>query len=324
MKVRDTDYLYATMNIRANEKKLLNSRGIERMIEAKTPEEVSKILSEFGYGQNALLNIDDVEAAIQSAEEETVRIVSDACDNDSIKNVFLLKYDFHNIKVITKANFTHQDAENLLSGVSLIPGEKLLSMIKDGDLSSLPEKMRAAYMAAAEVLAHTGNAELSDYILDEACFDMMTDTAKESGSEFLLGYVKLLADIANLRLAVRMIRRGKEEDIEARLLSFGGIAKEKFLRKNLSEELSTTHLARAAELGEVTAKGEASFAEFERELDTLPVKYMQEAKYVAFDERPIVAYLASREADAVTVRIIMSGKIMGLSPDEIRSRLRVV
>ena len=60
MKVRDTDYLYATMNIRANEKNLLSSRGIERMIEAKTLDEVSKVLAEFGYGQTALLNIDDV------------------------------------------------------------------------------------------------------------------------------------------------------------------------------------------------------------------------------------------------------------------------
>ncbi len=324
MKVRDTDYLYATMNIRANEKNLLTARGIERMIEAKTPEEVSKILSEFGYGQTALLNIDDVEAAIQNAEEETMKIVSEACENDSIKTVFLLKYDFHNIKAITKANFTNQDADELISRVSLIPGEKLLSAIKSGDLSSLPEKMREAYEAAAEVLSRTGNAELSDYILDEACFEMMTDAAISSGSEFLLGYVKLLADIANLRLAVRMIRRGKEEDIAERLLSCGGIEKEKFLRKNLSEELSSSALAKAAELGEITAEGKASFAEFERELDILPVKYMQEAKYVAFDERPIVAYLASREADAVTVRIIMSGKIMGLSPDEIRSRLRVV
>lgn len=324
MKLRDTDYLYATMNIRANEKNLLTARGIERMIEAKTPDEVSKVLSEFGYGQTALLNIDDVEAAIQSAEEETVKIVSEACENDSIKNVFLLKYDFHNIKTIIKANFTNQDAESLLSCVSLIPCDKLVSMIKEGDLASLPEKMKAAYGKAAEVLSHTGNAELSDYILDEACFDMMTDAAKESGSEFLISYVKLLADIANLRLAVRMIRRGKAEDIEARLLSCGGIAKEKFLKKNLAEELCATSLAKAAELGEITAEGKANFAEFERELDILPVKYMQEAKYVAFDERPIVAYLASREADAVTVRIIMSGKIMGLSPDEIRSRLRVV
>ena len=324
MKLRDTDYLYATMNIRVHEKNLLNPRAIERMIEAKTTEEVSKILAEFGYGQTALLSIDEVESAIHNAEAETVGIVSAACENNSIKEVFLLKHDFHNIKAITKANFTNQNAGDILSDVSLIPAEKLVSAIKEGDLSILPEKMEKAYTSAAEVLSHTGNAELSDYILDEACFEMMTDAAVASGSDFLLGYVKLLADIANLRLAVRMMRRGKTEETREKLLSCGNIAKEKFLGENLTEELAHTDFERAAELGEKTAKGEASFAEFERELDVMVVKYMQAAKLAVFDERPVVAYLASREADAVTIRIIMSGKIMGLSPDEIRSRLRVV
>jgi len=324
MKVRDTDYLYATMNIRANEKKLLNPRSIERMLEAKTPEEASKILSEFGYGANALLTFDDVETAIREAEAETIKIVSEACGNDSIKEVFLLKYDFHNIKAIIKANFTHQDAEHLLSSVSLIPGDKLFSAIKSGDVSSLPEKMRMSYEKAADALSRTGNAEICDFILDEACFDMMTDAAKASQSSFILGYVKLLADIANLRLAVRMIRRGKEEEIKEKLLPYGGIDKERFIGKKLAETLSSTYLANAASLGELTAEGKATFTEFERELDVLPIKYMEEAKYVAYDERPIVAFLANREADAVCVRIIMSGKIMGLSPDEIRNRLRVV
>ena len=49
---------------------------------------------------------------------------------------------------------------------------------------------------------------------------------------------------------------------------------------------------------------------------------MQEARYVAFDERPIIAYIAAREAEDMTVRIIMSGKAEGLSPDEIKRRLR--
>ncbi|MBQ8004359.1 MAG: V-type ATPase subunit [Oscillospiraceae bacterium] len=53
------------------------------------------------------------------------------------------------------------------------------------------------------------------------------------------------------------------------------------------------------------------------------IEYMKAARYVAFDERPIIAYIAAREAEEMTVRIIMAGKAEGLSPDEIKSRLRV-
>ena len=50
---------------------------------------------------------------------------------------------------------------------------------------------------------------------------------------------------------------------------------------------------------------------------------MESAKYASFDERPIIAYIAAREAEAMSIRIIMAGKLEGLSADEIRSRLRV-
>ncbi len=324
MKIKDTDYLYATMHIRANEKKLLTASAIERMTEARSPEEAAKLLSDFGYGQNAMLTFDDVETAIDAAHEDTVKTVSEACGNDYIKEVFLLKYDFHNLKAIIKANFTKQDAEHLLSAVSNVPKDVLLTALKSGDFSRIPEKMAEAYVAGTELLSRTGNAELLDYMLDEVCFEMMTDAARCSQSKFLEGYVTLLCDISNLRLAVRLKRRGSEEDLSKRLLSFGNIGREKFIQKDFWESLAKTSLSRAAESGRLTAEGKESFASFERELDIAVLEYMKEAKYVSFDERPIVAYLASREADASTVRIIMSGKIMGLSADEIRSRLRVI
>ncbi len=323
MKLRDTDYLFATMHIRANEKKLLTPQSIERMIEAKTSDEISKILSDFGYGTSAMKSFDDVERVIEGALSDTLTTVSEACGNDAIKEVFLLKYDFHNIKSLIKANFTGADADHLFSEVSMIPADELKKALKTEDFSRLPEKMANALVSARDILSRTQNPEMSDFLLDEACFDMMTDAAERSGSGFLKGYVRLLADTANLRLAVRLIRRGKADETGDRLLTFGSISKEKFLDKNFSENLSSTALSKAGVLAETVAEGKADFISFEKELDVALSEYMKEAKYVPFDERPIVAYLAAREADATTVRIIMSGKFMDFSPDEIRSRLRV-
>lgn len=324
MKLRDTDYLYATMHIRANEKKLLTPQSIERMIEAKTSDEVSKILSDFGYGGASMKSFNDVERAIEDALSDTLTTVSEACENDAIKEVFLLKYDFHNIKALIKANFTGGNAEHLFSKVSLIPSDELTKALKTEDFSRIPEKMADALIAARDLLSRTRNPEMSDFLLDEACFDMMADAAKRSGSQFLKGYVCLLADAANLRLAARLMRRGKADEISDKLLSYGSISKEKFLDKKFSENLSSTALSKAASLAEAVADGKADFTSFEKELDVALSEYMKEAKYVPFDERPIVAYLAAREADATTVRIIMSGKFMDFTPDEIRSRLRVV
>ena len=324
MKLRDTDYLYATMRVRVNEKSLLTAQKIERMCDARTAEEAGKILSESGYGDFAVSSFSEVERAICAMRADTMKLIAEICQNTYIAEVFALKYDFHNIKTVIKAELTSSDPERLLSDSSLIPKDELLRAVRAEDMSALPEKMAAAFSEARDTLAHTGDPQLADFILDNACFAMMADAAKASQSEFLQGYVSLMADAANLRTAVRACRQGRgAEVLGACLVSGGSIDKNVFLTFDFESGFSATSLAAAAELGAAAAKGDTGLLEFERELDNALIKYMQSAKYVAFDERPIIAYIAAKESEAMAVRIIMAGKLEGLSCDEIRSRLRI-
>ena len=100
MKLRDTDYLYATMRIRANEKNLLTAQKIERMCDAKTAEEAGKILSESGYGNFSVASFSEVERAICAMRADTMKLIAEVCENTHIADVFALKYDFHNIKTV--------------------------------------------------------------------------------------------------------------------------------------------------------------------------------------------------------------------------------
>ena len=49
---------------------------------------------------------------------------------------------------------------------------------------------------------------------------------------------------------------------------------------------------------------------------------MAQAKYHAFGETALVAYLAANENEFTAVRIIMGGRMAGLDTDTIRERLR--
>jgi V/A-type H+-transporting ATPase subunit C len=46
----DTHYAYSVSRIRAIERKMLDKQKFDRMIDAKTPEEALKVLTEVGYG----------------------------------------------------------------------------------------------------------------------------------------------------------------------------------------------------------------------------------------------------------------------------------
>ncbi len=324
MKIKDTDYLYATMRVRANEKNLLTERDISRMCDAKTASEAAKILSDAGYGDIAGGSFSEVSDAIVQMREKTGKLIDEICENRAIFDVFALKYDFHNIKTVIKASLSGIDAERLLSNSGTVSKEDIVSAYQTGDVSALPEKMGEALREARDILSRTGDACLADITLDRAYFEMLADTAQSSGSEFLRGYVALLADIANLRTAVRAARQGRDDDILRRALVPGGkLRTDALLVHDFTGACASSLLRTAAELGEIAANNGGTLLEFERALDLAGIEYMKAARYVAFDERPIIAYIAAREAEEMTVRIIMAGKAEGLSADEIKRRLRV-
>ena len=50
--------------------------------------------------------------------------------------------------------------------------------------------------------------------------------------------------------------------------------------------------------------------------------YLSDGRRVPFGVEPILGYLYAREAEATTIRIIMTGRMAGLDTDIIRERLR--
>ncbi|MBQ8004040.1 MAG: V-type ATPase subunit, partial [Oscillospiraceae bacterium] len=88
MKLKDTDYLYATMRVRANEKSLLSAQKIDRMIDAKTPEEAGKILTESGYGEISARSFSAVELVLKKMQADTMALIEEVCENKYIPEVF--------------------------------------------------------------------------------------------------------------------------------------------------------------------------------------------------------------------------------------------
>ena len=77
----------------------------------------------------------------------------------------------------------------------------------------------------------------------------------------------------------------------------------------------------AAEAGSAALNG-GRLTRFEKLCDDAVLNYVAGAKYVAFGEAPVIGYLAAKENELTSVRIIMSGRMAGLDADTIRERLR--
>ncbi len=325
--MKDTDYLSISTWVRARENSLLTRERRERMIDARDHEEVIKLLTECGYAEPENLSAPAVNAVLAQARQELFRQLLETIPDPQVVQVFQIKYDYHNAKVLVKAQALGEEPRRLLMAGGRFDPDALAEDFRRGDLSACTEPFRQAVEEARAILAQRRDPQGADLVLDRACYAEMTSAARESGSPFLEGYVRLAVDAANLRIAVRCARMGAgQELLSASLLPGGNIEPQSLLTAKggeLSGLFAASPLEQAAQLGAaVSVPGSGSLTPFERACDDALTAYLAQARMVAFGEAPVVGYLCAREAEATAIRAILSGRQAGESAEAIRERLR--
>lgn len=327
-KPKDTDYLYISTRLRALETNLLTRERMERMLEAKTNQEAAKVLSECGYEGLEPLTEATLNTSLSARREEVFQEVSEYCPNKALVDVFRIKYDYHNAKVQLKCGLTGADPSNLIIDAGIYNPAESRKLLQGDENVALSEPFKAALLHSQEVLSATGDAQRSDMILDRACYEEIGEIAAASRSDFLIGYVRLQIDALNLRCAVRSLRRKKDMDfLKNALLPGGNVDREQIIALCLSGgELSSLYdglLKEAATLGDI-AKNGGRQTEFEKVCDNALGAYVKDCHMIPFGDAVVVAYLCAIENEIAAARIIMSGRLSGISTAFIRERLRDV
>ena len=233
---KDTDYLAISARVHAMENRLLNRERMERMIEARDAAEAAKLLAECGYEDGGALTPQRLEELLAQSRSAAFREIRAAVPDPRLVEIFQVKYDYHNAKVLLKAEYTGQDAERLLASGGRWDPRALQESFQRGEVQGCTEPFRAALSQARETLAATRDPQLADFILDQACFGEMAQMAQDS--PFLKGYVQISVDAANLRTAVRAARMDRGSDFLNRALLEGGSVSPKAIANARGQELA--------------------------------------------------------------------------------------
>lgn len=327
-KVKDTEYLMLSSMLRAREAGMLTRERMDRMLSAPSYQEAAKLLCDCGYEDMSGCSTDGVNAALTRRRAAVFAEMANMSPHSEVVDIFRVKYDYHNLKTLVKAKAMGVDAEHILSGCGRVPAEKLMDCAEgEGGLSSLPADMAEAYAEAVDTLNRTGNPQLADFELDRRYFAELERLAAASGSSFLAGYVKILADSANLRAAVRTVRMGKDRAFMlAAMVPGGSVDAENLARaaesgESLAAAFNASALEKAARLGAEAIKG-GSMTAFELECDNAVGAYLTGAKMIPFGAEPVAEYLALLESEITAARMILTGRLGGIEPEVIRERLR--
>ena len=326
MAIKKEAYLSLSAMLRAREPKLLNAERAARMLDAASAEEAEKLLSDCGYGDLGGMNASQLEEVLTGRRNAAFDELAGLAPDPGIVDLFRVKYDIHNIKTILKAEAMGVDPHSLLSFSGRIAPEKLLEAHREEQTRDLPPILASAMREAGELLARTSNPQLADFVLDRACFEEMLRIAGDVGNPFILSYVRLQIDCANLKSAVRTLRMGKDSDFLGQALIPGGnVDRDRILAAADGESLAALFqsgaLEKAAALTAETCQGGAMTA-FERSVDNALNTYLRSAKLVSYGPEPLCAYLAAVEGEITAVRMILTGRLSGVSAETIRERLR--
>ena len=323
----DYDYLYLTSALRAKEPKLLTKDRMERMLDAPTFDDAAKLLMDCGYADMSGMTASAVEKTLALHRAEAFEEIRQLIPERSILDAFCLKYDYHNAKVLIKAESANVDGKYLLSDSGMVPIDTLVEAYHAEDYDALPRLLAKALEEARSVIKRTENAQLADFVLDRAYYEEMKATAENLYSPFLKDYVSLAIDGANLRAAVRTIRMGRDIDfLRGALISGGNVAAQQLAEAAYSDEgfvslFAESPYREAALLGAEAANG-GRLTEFEKSCDNALLAYFSQANQFSFGSQPVIAYIAALENEITAARMILSGKLSGVNPSLIRERLR--
>lgn len=329
-KIKDTDYLFSTARVRSVEKNMLSRDRTEKMVDAKTVDDALKVLYECDYGNGKeQVAVKDFEELLTAEHKKAYDfIMSIAPELDNFK-IFLYTYDYHNLKVIMKAEFLGIDATESLVDTGTIDIKTLKYSVKERDFTGLTENMKNSLNDVIDSFPKNKDPQVIDIIFDKYCYDEMVKSAERVNCKFVLDYVRLLIDIINLKTFVRLRKMNKSWDFLSKVFIDGGnIPQRVFISsydepfEKFADELFSYGFKDAFLEGTNVLNETGMFTTLEKLFDNMLVEYVKTAKYISFGIEPLVGYLIAKENEIKTARIIIAGKLAGIPVELLRERLR--
>lgn len=313
-------YLYAVARIRSKEMSLLGKPEIEQLLSSKKYEDCLRILIDRGWGKSGS---NSAEKLLAAEREKTWELAAELVEDMSVFNTFLYEHDYHNLKAAIKETYTNKRMDGIYISYGTVDPEIIRKAVNSHDFALLPEHMRTCAEEAYQILLHTGDSQLCDIVVDRAALDMIYKSGKASGNGLLADYAEIKIAAADIKIALRSSRTGKNRDFLERAIAVcDSLDSKKLIRSALEgEEEICSYLAATVYAGAVQALKDSPSA-FESWCDNLLIEKIKPQKYNPFTISPVAAYILARENEIKTVRILLSGKLNNLPEESIRGRLR--
>lgn len=312
---------YAIGRISLIEANAINSAKLERLLQANSAPELRRILVEYGWPDSG----NDEQNALEHIQN-ACKLVLELTTDVEMVNLFLLKNDVTNLKIILKASALNIEP-GLLSPNGTIEPEKLRLAAEEKRYDILPEELQTAVKEIEDIILQDNIDPMRiDIALDKAYMSYVFNKLPKK-QKLLHKYFTTIANTTNYAMAIRSMYLGKPyEFLKKMLLPGGNISESKW--QKAYEEPENLPLLMQVYGGKLYQSAIAAFmddtkiASFQKEADDKLLELFFPYKSSIDKDERLIGHLLMRDREAQAIRLILAGKENGFSNEIIQERLR--
>ncbi|MCL1952697.1 MAG: V-type ATPase subunit [Oscillospiraceae bacterium] len=231
---------------------------------------------------------------------EAWRLITEILPAPGELDFLIVRNDFHNLKALLKSIFTDSEPGAYFMRPSVFDPKELREALREKRFDRLPACMAACAEEAYALLAKTMDGQLADAVVDRQCLETTLAMARATGNAFAATLAEMTCAFANARIQRRAEKTGKGQAFLERALCACPAA------VDIPEEVLQ------------------SGAALEKYCDDALLEYARAAKAKHFGPEPLIAYFLAREAEAKSLRVVLTCRKNGVPADEIRRRVRLL
>ncbi|MBO0481577.1 V-type ATPase subunit [Candidatus Enterococcus courvalinii] len=316
--------------IRGRELELLTNEDFERLIQAPSIDSFGEQLKTTIYQPYVYEGFEyELEQNLAKEQSELFAWLKERVPEPEILWIYTMRFTFHNLKVLTKAELTGKNLDHLFIDDGFYSLDKMKEAIRTQDSIELPETLLASIREVFDYFEGATILQGIDVIYDRHFLTEQRRLGEKLGYKELLTEIIALIDLTNITTMARGLIQGRTKGFMTTVLSSaGGIEKEIFL-SFIGQELEvynrfllTTDYAEI--IRPALKETKIDLITLERLKDDYLSSLYQEAQTQAFGPLPLLAFLNAKEVERKNLRLLAVGKRSQFSAEQIRERVRTV
>lgn len=325
-------YSFVIGKIRAREASLFDRNRYEQFIAAEDGEILSKNLANSPYAEFQKSTIEEV---LNESRIENIQFLKKYCIDRTILDVFMLREDMHNLKLLLKTEIVKiSGSEYFISSFGTIPVAILKEMIQIYLAKEetgfwrlrIPEFIKKGIAQAISVFEITNDPTLVDVEIDKSALSHIFTLAQIS--EFLKTFYQQKIDLENIRTFLRIMIFKEESSLFSQAFIPGGLYKLSYFKElptdsadAVIERFSFTPYRFVVNDGVQYLMNNHSFLRFERLASEHLLLYLRRARYLTFGFEPLIGYFLYKENEIRNLSKIYHGIISKANKDLIRESI---